>query len=498
MKFFITLLNLFCFFNIFSQDLFLMNNGNEMSRKLVKIDNTLIYYYNIYDSINIRTISKSDVFRISLQNGEKILIKPETVYPPVVYEDMLIFTDGRDLKVKVVSVEGENVTYLFDNKENSINVSQVKFIKFKDGKILKGNDLIIYEDKIILLNGDELQDIKYKDSTSTDFIYQEKNQQSISQISFTEVFVVKLANGEKVFPPKEIEIIKEKELTKKDTIKKKEPITDQTKIIVTPQVPVIQPVKYDKIKLKSGETVKGKFLNFDEKNVNYLNINELKKTIPIVDVSYILDENEDEIKLPAKEQSKKSTLNTKSKADFRNFALSLSHQEKLGFTTLGTSFGASAMGTYGFCFGYRYHNRIETSFEPVYSNFAYVEDDNNIELNIKKEQLGIYAINRFYLTKRFNFQLSLGINRDLSLQFRGKPSGSSSYTDWYKLSTSDLSKRFHLGIQPGFGWKGRRLAFDFVFQNLDLKGSSSVSTANANLFGFRFEILLYNTNHLNN
>ena len=63
---------------------------------------------------------------------EKILIKPETIYPPVVYEDMLIFTDGSDLNVKILDIIDESVKYLYENKENSTHASLIKFIKYKE------------------------------------------------------------------------------------------------------------------------------------------------------------------------------------------------------------------------------------------------------------------------------------------------------------------------------------------------------------------------------
>jgi hypothetical protein len=507
MKYYFLFIFFFIGFALKSQDIFMLFNGNEINAKLLTIDATKISYS---EKDSTKSIDKTEVFRITLQNGEKILIKPETVYPPIVYDDIIIFTDGSDLKVKILSIENESVKYIFENKETMIHANLVQFIKYKDGKTIKGSDLIKFEDKVILNNGEELNNVKYKEKNTTHFIIQEKGKLNSTELLFTDVFVVKLANGEKKFPPKieekkaQVKIeLETPEVTNanKDSVITNNERKDLVKIdelSIDNKTTNLPKTKYDKIKLKDGQTIKGHFISFTNNNLNYKNEDGELVGILISKVSYILDENEEEIQLPVNNQNKKNISNKKNKEDYRNFSLSLSHQELFGSVKLNSKFGIGAFGSYSIDFGFRYHNNIETNIEPIYSRFSAIFSDGGDDIQFLKEQLGIGIINRIYLTKRFNFQLGLNINRDISLKARVKFAGDSYYSDWVNTNSADLSSRFHLGIQPGFGWKGRRAAFDFIFQNLDLKGDKTISEANSNLYGFRLEILLFNSNKLNN
>jgi len=176
-------------------------NGNEITAKLVKIDSNKVSYS---ENGTMKSINKNEVFRIILQNGEKLLIKKETIYLPIVYEDMIIYTDGSDMKVNIVSLENETITYQYDNTLKTTHPTLVQFVKYKDGRTIKGIDLIKYEDKVIMNTGDEYNSVKYKDMNNTHVVIQEKGKQTLTELPITDVFVVKLHTGEKKFPPKSI------------------------------------------------------------------------------------------------------------------------------------------------------------------------------------------------------------------------------------------------------------------------------------------------------
>lgn len=275
-KIFLTFVCIFIGFSLKSQDNFMFFNGNEINAKLLKIDSNKISYS---ENGTIKTINKNEVFRVTLQNGEKLLIKEETVYPPILYEDLIIFTDGSDIKVLILSTENENIRYLLDNKINNIKPSVVQFVKFKDGRTIKGVDLIKYEDKAILNNGDELNNIKYKDKNSTHFIIQEKGKSQQTELLFSDVFVIKLQNGEKKFPPiveikkdkKDSSNIKEIENKKPMENIEKPSIKQINKIIAKTKDTTENNLKRDYLFMKNGEIIEGEILSYLKSRILFLN-----------------------------------------------------------------------------------------------------------------------------------------------------------------------------------------------------------------------------------
>ncbi len=255
-------------------------NGNEITAKLVKIDSNKVSYS---ENGTMKSINKNEVFRIILQNGEKLLIKKETIYLPIVYEDMIIYTDGSDMKVNIVSLENETITYQYDNTLKTTHPTLVQFVKYKDGRTIKGIDLIKYEDKVIMNTGDEYNSVKYKDMNNTHVVIQEKGKQTLTELPITDVFVVKLHTGEKKFPPKSIIPATN---SKKDTVvkienpnnvKKTLPIEDKK---LTPQKKTIQPkakdttsntIKRDYLYMKTGEIIEGEIISHLKNRLLFLN-----------------------------------------------------------------------------------------------------------------------------------------------------------------------------------------------------------------------------------
>ena len=137
-----------------AQDVITLKNGNEVEALVQEVEVEIIKYKKFENQTGpTYTVTKSEVFMIKYQNGEKDVfqIENQTKGQQIASRqetdknDTIFLLNGKQIVCNVINITESGITYLFagESLTNAITKNIVKEIRFGSGRVQKFSELIV-------------------------------------------------------------------------------------------------------------------------------------------------------------------------------------------------------------------------------------------------------------------------------------------------------------------------------------------------------------------